>query len=268
MRRATALPKPPAGQPLPDSHAWQTLRTLFPYLWQYRLRVSLALACLIGVQVCLNGAMAGLRMAAPLLALRLGYSTAAVGVLLALFAFIMIGIYGGLFTPIEAAGMGAFAALIIAGLTGGLTRPALWAAFLDSATASAMIFAIIIGAEIFSNFVTFAGLPDSLSQIVEGLGRDLLAQIDPTVYQTRVLGDQAQLDNLRAQLAQQKAQLELDRLRDRRASRLLATQAGSQDTADAAAATVRIDALARVGAVFSLTTSRLVFTGCGVRNPT
>ncbi|MFC3529363.1 TRAP transporter large permease [Paracoccus mangrovi] len=93
-----------------------------------------------------------------------------VAAVLALFAFIMIGIYGGLFTPIEAAGMGAFAALIIAGLTGGLTRPALWAAFLDSATASAMIFAIIIGAEIFSNFVTFAGLPDSLSQIVEGLG--------------------------------------------------------------------------------------------------
>lgn len=69
---------------------------------------------------------------------------------------------------------------------------------------------------------------------------DQLAQIDPTVYQTRVLGDQAQLDNLKAQLAQQRAQLELDRLRDARASRLLASQAGSQDTADAAAATVKI----------------------------
>lgn len=69
---------------------------------------------------------------------------------------------------------------------------------------------------------------------------DQLAQIDPTVYQTRVLGDQAQLENLKAQLAQQKAQLELDKLRDHRATRLLASQAGSQDTADAAAATVRI----------------------------
>lgn len=69
---------------------------------------------------------------------------------------------------------------------------------------------------------------------------DLLAQIDPTVYQTRVIGDQAQLDNLKAQLAQQKAQLDLDRLRDSRASRLLASQSGSQDAADATAATVRI----------------------------
>ena len=54
------------------------------------IRLNGTLACLIGVQVCLNGAMAGLRMAAPLLALRLGYSTAAVGVLLALFAFIQL----------------------------------------------------------------------------------------------------------------------------------------------------------------------------------
>ncbi|MFH1556656.1 MAG: efflux RND transporter periplasmic adaptor subunit [Pseudomonadota bacterium] len=55
-----------------------------------------------------------------------------------------------------------------------------------------------------------------------------------------MIGDQAQLDNLKAQLAQQRAQLDLDKLRDDRATRLLAVKAGSQDTADAAAATVRI----------------------------
>ncbi|MCF6370933.1 TRAP transporter large permease [Rhizobium halophilum] len=89
---------------------------------------------------------------------------------LGLFVFIMSGIYGGFFTPIEAAGMGAAAALLIALVTGGLSRQALWIAFLDSATASAMIFAIIIGAEIFGNFITFAGLPDTLSDIVGTLG--------------------------------------------------------------------------------------------------
>ena len=51
MRRSTTLPKPPAGQPLPESHIWQTLRTLFPYLWRYRLRVLAAMACLIGAKV-------------------------------------------------------------------------------------------------------------------------------------------------------------------------------------------------------------------------
>ncbi|MFD1881589.1 TRAP transporter large permease [Paracoccus pacificus] len=93
-----------------------------------------------------------------------------VAAVLALFGFIMIGIYGGLFTPIEAAGMGAMAAMVIAAATGGLTRDGFWTACLDSATASAMIFAIVIGAEIFSNFVTFAGLPDSLSALVADSG--------------------------------------------------------------------------------------------------
>ncbi|WP_084360713.1 MFS transporter [Hydrogenophaga palleronii] len=41
---------------------------------------------LIGAQVCLHACMTGFRMAAPLMALREGYSPAAVGMLLALFA--------------------------------------------------------------------------------------------------------------------------------------------------------------------------------------
>ncbi|WP_306605549.1 ABC transporter ATP-binding protein/permease [Azonexus sp.] len=51
MRRATAMPKPPTGQPLGETHAWQTLCALFPYLWQYRLRVTAALACLIAAKL-------------------------------------------------------------------------------------------------------------------------------------------------------------------------------------------------------------------------
>ncbi|CAA0111181.1 Macrolide export protein MacA [Starkeya nomas] len=69
---------------------------------------------------------------------------------------------------------------------------------------------------------------------------DLLAEIDPTVYQTRVAGDRASLDNLRAQLAQAEAQLTLDRLRNERAQQLLKNQSGSKDAADAAEATERI----------------------------
>lgn len=89
---------------------------------------------------------------------------------LALFIFIMTGIYGGYFTPIEAAGMGAAASILIAGVVGGLTWKNLFRAFVDAAIASAMIFAIIIGAEIFGNFITFAGLPDELGDLVNDLG--------------------------------------------------------------------------------------------------
>ena len=49
-----------------------------------------ALARLIGGQICLHACMAGMRMAAPLLALDQGYSPLAVGVLLALFALTQV----------------------------------------------------------------------------------------------------------------------------------------------------------------------------------
>ncbi len=44
----------------------------------------------IGAQVCLHATMAGMRLATPLLALQLGYSAAAVGLLIALFALTQV----------------------------------------------------------------------------------------------------------------------------------------------------------------------------------
>ena len=49
MRHASS--RPPAGSPLPNTHAWQTLTLLFPYLWRYRWRVGAALSCLVGAKV-------------------------------------------------------------------------------------------------------------------------------------------------------------------------------------------------------------------------
>ncbi len=85
---------------------------------------------------------------------------------LGLFAFIMIGIYGGFFTPIEAAGMGAIFSLVLALAMRSLGREGFSAACVDTVISSAMIFAIIIGAEIFSSFVNFAGLPDALVDMI------------------------------------------------------------------------------------------------------
>ena len=85
---------------------------------------------------------------------------------LGLFLFIMVGIYGGFFTPIEAAGMGAAVSVLIA--IGLRTMPLaeFFQALLDSIRTTAMIFVIIIGAEIFTNFINFAGLPDALAIVV------------------------------------------------------------------------------------------------------
>lgn len=91
-----------------------------------------------------------------------------VGAVVGLFAAIMIGIYGGFFTPSEAAGMGAFISLLIAMAMGGLTWQKLIDVGFDTIKPTAMIFAIVIGAEVFSNFVSFAGLPDAILAFVSG----------------------------------------------------------------------------------------------------
>ncbi|NYZ11564.1 TRAP transporter large permease [Azospirillum sp. RWY-5-1] len=89
--------------------------------------------------------------------------------MLVLFAVIMGGIYGGIFTPTEAAGIGAFVAFLMAWLRGRLTGPVLLELLVDSARTTAMLFLVIIGALLFANFVTFAGFADALKDWVQGL---------------------------------------------------------------------------------------------------
>ena len=54
MRRhnSSALPLPVAASaPRSRSRDWATIRTLLPYLWEYRVRVTLAVACLIAAKL-------------------------------------------------------------------------------------------------------------------------------------------------------------------------------------------------------------------------
>ncbi len=107
---------------------------------------------------------------------------------LGLFTIIMVGIYGGFFTPTEAAGIGAGAAVLIAvGLRTMSFRDFMTATF-DSVRATAMIFAVIIGAELFSNFVNFAGLPDGLASLVLDMELPVWAVILMIVIIYMVLG--------------------------------------------------------------------------------
>ena len=51
MRRNLS-PKPPAAPgALAQTHTWRTLQLLFPYLWQYRGRMLLAISCLVGAKL-------------------------------------------------------------------------------------------------------------------------------------------------------------------------------------------------------------------------
>ena len=69
----------------------------------------------------------------------------------------------------------------------------------------------------------------------------LIAQIDPTVYQTRVLAGRAKIENLKAQLEQARAQLVLDQAREDRARQLYSTNATSKDAFELATANLKIN---------------------------
>ena len=87
---------------------------------------------------------------------------------LLLFVLVMGGIYGGLFTPTEAAGIGAGGAFLIALARSALTWRSLLEVLTDSARTTAMLFVVLIGALIFSNFVNRGGLPAGLLSLVTG----------------------------------------------------------------------------------------------------
>ncbi|MBJ7556517.1 TRAP transporter large permease [Marinomonas spartinae] len=90
------------------------------------------------------------------------------GVLL-LFCIVMGGIYLGVFTPTEAAGIGAGGAFLIAVMRRSLSWSAFFHALIDTGRTTAMLFAVLIGALIFSDFITMAGLPDELLAFVKSL---------------------------------------------------------------------------------------------------
>ena len=107
---------------------------------------------------------------------------------LLLFALVMGGIYGGLFTPTEAAGIGAGGGFVIALARGALTWRSLLEVLIDSARTTAMLFTVLIGALIFSNFVNRGGLPAGLLSLVTGYDLPPLAVIAIILAVYLVLG--------------------------------------------------------------------------------
>lgn len=87
------------------------------------------------------------------------------GVLL-LFGVVMGGIYGGVFTSTEAAGIGAFGAMLFCMLRRTLTWSGLSEVLVESARTTGMLFMILIGAMLFANFINFTSLPDDLKDLV------------------------------------------------------------------------------------------------------
>lgn len=80
-----------------------------------------------------------------------------------LFLIVMGGIYGGVFTPTEAAGIGAFGAFVIALLRRRLTVRITLDALADTGRTTAMLLALLIGSLLFANFINVARVPNEIA---------------------------------------------------------------------------------------------------------
>ncbi|MFL5064673.1 MAG: TRAP transporter large permease [Xanthobacteraceae bacterium] len=89
---------------------------------------------------------------------------------LLLFVFIIGGLYGGVFTATEAAGMGAGGAFVIGLLRRRLSVDGILRSLLETTRTTAAIFTILIGALLFGYFLTVTQVPQKATEFLVGLG--------------------------------------------------------------------------------------------------
>lgn len=86
------------------------------------------------------------------------------------FALVVGGIYGGLFTPTEGAAVGALGTAIIAFFNGGLNLQSLLGSFTATARSTAMIFFIVLGAAFYNGFLAVSQVPQTAASWVAEQG--------------------------------------------------------------------------------------------------
>jgi tripartite ATP-independent transporter DctM subunit len=87
-----------------------------------------------------------------------------------IFFIVLGGIYAGIFTPTEAAGIGVSGVFLVMALMGRFRWKDVKHALMDAGRTSAMIFAIIIGGHIIGAFLNVTGVTDGLITWVAELG--------------------------------------------------------------------------------------------------
>ena len=87
-----------------------------------------------------------------------------------LFVLVIGGLYGGVFTPTEAGGMGASGAFLLGVLRGKLGKAEIRASLLQATRTAAAVFTVLIGALLFGYFLTITQAPQKVTEFLTGLG--------------------------------------------------------------------------------------------------
>lgn len=88
---------------------------------------------------------------------------------LLLFVLVMGGLFAGIFTPTEAAGIGAFGTIVIALIGRNLSWKGFKNALYDTTRISCMIFVVVAGATVFGHFLAVTRIPADIGTFVSGL---------------------------------------------------------------------------------------------------
>ncbi len=102
-----------------------------------------------------------------------------------LLAVLILGaIYTGVCTPTEAAAVGTFMAMVIGVSVVGLRRLRLPQGLRSTITSATMIYAILIGAFIFSSFMSVSRIPTAMSEMIQnaGVSREMVMFIIIVIY--------------------------------------------------------------------------------------
>jgi tripartite ATP-independent transporter DctM subunit len=105
-----------------------------------------------------------------------------------LFGLIIGGLYGKLFTPTEAAGMGAGLAILISKLHGRLSMKVLRAIIVDTAYTSISLYTVLFGALMLSKLLTISGLAAGVLALVQSTGLEGISLILVIMLVFLVLG--------------------------------------------------------------------------------
>lgn len=101
-----------------------------------------------------------------------------------IFLAVVGGIYTGLFNPTEGASIGALGTGLVAWASGGLDWPRLKAALMSTASGTAMIFLIVLGAGFFNAFLALTQMPQLTSAwiVEQGFGPWLVLACILVIY--------------------------------------------------------------------------------------
>lgn len=106
----------------------------------------------------------------------------------ALFLVVIGGLYVGLFSPTEAASVGACGAFLLGLVNRKTPRELLGTSLIDTVKTTAMIFTVLIGAILFNNFLILASVPTLVSDWISGLPLGKTAVLLVIVLMYFVLG--------------------------------------------------------------------------------